>query len=148
MLALVVHHLFLLPERSETRGRSIKISMKPQEFLACICLFLSQATHCLLPHLHPPCIASIEGAKDQGCPLFLKADRAVGGLGLSNEQVQSHLRYSRYNCLYPRGSIASGYFIGMALEEGKFHPCHHIQLSLHRLLPSRYIRTDGCVWWT
>lgn len=111
MLALVVHHLFLLPGKVRNKRQEYKdLNEAIQEFWHVFVSFFRKR-HIVFYLIFILLYRFTEGLAIKVAPLFLKADRAVGGLGLSNEQFG--LIYGTVGTIaFILGSIASGYFIG------------------------------------
>lgn len=112
MILLVVHHSFFLPGKFKSSAQAEKKSLKSsmEEFWNIFVSFF-QKKHIVFYLIFILLYRFTEGLAIKVAPLFLKADRAVGGLGLTNEQYG--LVYGTIGTIaFILGSIASGYFIG------------------------------------
>lgn len=116
MLAIALHHLFILPGRGmpvshggERSGEEKSIRYAMRQFWDILSSFFRKK-HILIYVIFILLYRFTEGFAIKVAPLFLKADRSVGGLGLTNAQYG--LIYSTVGIVaFVMGSIISGYFI-------------------------------------
>ena len=109
LIFLSIYHFFTLPkgENSSERPQSLKQSMA--SFVEVFKEFFTKK-HIAVYILFIVCYRLTEGFSLKMVPLFLKASRDIGGLGLSNEYIG--LVYGTLGTLaFIIGSILGGYYI-------------------------------------
>lgn len=111
MLALMIYHIFILPGRIKSSKSEDKKSLSEamSEFWQIFVSFFEKK-YIIFYLIFIFLYRTTEGLAIKVAPLFLKADRVVGGLGMTNEQYG--LVYGTVGTVaFILGSIASGYFI-------------------------------------
>ena len=110
MISLGIYHIFMLPGQTKTQREKKSASEVANELVNVLVEFFK------IPHIiYYICFIILyrfaEGFVMKIVPLFLKADRAMGGLGLDEKQIG--LFYGTFGAAaFVIGSILAGYFIG------------------------------------
>ena len=110
MVALGIYHIFMLPGQTKT-DREKKSAKEVTKELVDVLVDFFRTPHIVYYICFIVLYRFAEGFVMKIVPLFLKADRAMGGLGLDEKQIG--LFYGTFGAAaFVLGSILAGYFIG------------------------------------
>lgn len=147
MLLVATYHIFILPgsmKRSDGESKQ-SLSDAMQHFLKIIVSFF-QKKYIWFYLLFILLYRFTEGLAMKVAPLFLKADSAVGGLGMTNEQF-GLIYGTAGTAAFILGSILSGYYIshfGLKKVLFKLALIFNIPFVVYFLLA--YFQPDN-IWW-
>lgn len=123
MVLLGIYHLFMLPSGGQNKKKEQKSSKEVMKELGNVLLDFFHKKHITYYIFFIILYRFAEGFVMKIVPLFLKADRAAGGLGLSEKEIG--LYYGSYGAAaFVLGSLLAGYYISSrGLKKTLFSLC-------------------------
>ena len=123
MVLLGIYHIFMLPSTPQKKGENNRNARQVMRELIGVLTDFFRKSHIVYYLLFIILYRFAEGFVMKIVPLFLKADRAMGGLGLSEKEIG--LYYGIYGAAaFVLGSLLAGYYISArGLKKTLFSLC-------------------------
>lgn len=123
MVLLGIYHIFMLPSTPQKKGENSRNARQVMRELIGVLTDFFRKSHIVYYLLFIILYRFAEGFVMKIVPLFLKADRAMGGLGLSEKEIG--LYYGIYGAAaFVLGSLLAGYYISArGLKKTLFSLC-------------------------
>ena len=123
MVLLGIYHIFMLPSTLQKKGENSRNARQVMRELIGVLTDFFRKSHIVYYLLFIILYRFAEGFVMKIVPLFLKADRAMGGLGLSEKEIG--LYYGIYGAAaFVLGSLLAGYYISArGLKKTLFSLC-------------------------
>ena len=123
MVLLGIYHIFMLPSTPQKKGENSRNARQVMRELIGVLTDFFRKSHIVYYLLFIILYRFAEGFVMKIVPLFLKADRAMGGLGLSEKEIG--LYYGIYGAAaLVLGSLLAGYYISArGLKKTLFSLC-------------------------
>lgn len=123
MVLLGIYHIFMLPSTPQKKGENSRNARQVMRELIGVLTDFFRKSHIVYYLLFIILYRFAEGFVMKIVPLFLKTDRAMGGLGLSEKEIG--LYYGIYGAAaFVLGSLLAGYYISArGLKKTLFSLC-------------------------
>ena len=123
MVLLGIYHIFMLPSGEKRKGEEGRTAKQVWHELVQVLADFFRKSHIVYYLFFIILYRFAEGFVMKIVPLFLKADRAMGGLGLSEKEIG--LYYGTYGAAaFVLGSLLAGYYISArGLKKSLFSLC-------------------------